>query len=425
MAAQLGQTANPVELVPGDAEAVSVALWLIRGYGDSLLDAGQGLARINTSDGWRGSAADAFREVFDGQPAKWTEAGDSFHSVADALERYTGSLTWAQAQAAEAIKLWDEGEAETARARQEHDAAVRRAVEEADARSRAGTPTAPAEIPFRDTGEPKRQAAREVLDRARTGLVGAGNEVAAIVVRERDKAPEKPGFWSKVGDAVGDALGKVGDGLLDAGANAVNAAASFGNAMINHPGDVAALAGGLGLTAISAAGDGLGIALDATGVGAVAGVPLNVVSTAGVVAGATVVAAATGDLTMHAMSDDKVSPVQRDEGGSGSATGGSSGRVYEASPKHGTAQRGNAAPAPTNGQEALERSVPIKETTPRRVSADPKTGELVVYDETYPGSGIYHGHVRPWNGPDGLSPSMQAALRKAGLVNSKGKVLGP
>lgn len=96
---------------------------------------------------------------------------------------------------------------------------------------------------------------------------------------------------------------------------------------------------------------------------------------------------------------------------------------YEASPKHGQTQRGKAAPAPTNGQEALDRSVPIKETTTRRVSADPKTGELVVFDETYPGSGIYHGHVRPWSGPDGLSPAMQAALRKAGLVNSKGKVV--
>jgi len=54
-------------------------------------------------------------------------------------------------------------------------------------------------------------------------------------------------------------------------------------------------------------------------------------------------------------------------------------------------QRGNIGAAPTNGQQALEDSVSIKPTTSRRVSVDPSTGEFVVFDETYPGSGTYHG----------------------------------
>ncbi|MCX4096655.1 hypothetical protein [Nocardia sp. alder85J] len=95
-------------------------------------------------------------------------------------------------------------------------------------------------------------------------------------------------------------------------------------------------------------------------------------------------------------------------------------RTYEGSPKHGKEQRGNAAPEPTHGQETLDRSVPIKPTTPRRVGYDPETGEFDVFDETHPDSGIYHGHQRTW---DQLSQDMQNALVRAGVVNRRGKPL--
>jgi hypothetical protein len=67
---------------------------------------------------------------------------------------------------------------------------------------------------------------------------------------------------------------------------------------------------------VGAAGDIGGGALDLTGVGAIAGVPINVVSTAAVVAGGGLVAAGTGDLMLHAASDDSVSPARTDHTGS-------------------------------------------------------------------------------------------------------------
>ncbi|GGK53325.1 hypothetical protein [Nocardia camponoti] len=94
--------------------------------------------------------------------------------------------------------------------------------------------------------------------------------------------------------------------------------------------------------------------------------------------------------------------------------------TYEASPKHGTEQRGDAAPAPTHGQESLDNSVLIKSTSARRVAYDPETGEFDVFDETYPGKGTYHGHQRSW---DQLTQEMQNALVKAGVVNRRGKPL--
>jgi uncharacterized protein DUF6861/SH3 domain-containing protein len=97
---------------------------------------------------------------------------------------------------------------------------------------------------------------------------------------------------------------------------------------------------------------------------------------------------------------------------------------YEASPKHGTEARGTSKgvsnPAPRNGQAALDHSLQIKDTSPRRVGIDYEAGEFVVFDETHPNSGIYHGHVRTW---DELTSQMQKTLIDAGMANRRGKIL--
>ena len=90
---------------------------------------------------------------------------------------------------------------------------------------------------------------------------------------------------------------------------------------------------------------------------------------------------------------------------------------YEQSPKHGKSQRGNVAPAPTNGQATLDTSVQVRSTSPRRVGVDPSTGEFVVFDQTT--RGVFHGHVRNW---DGLTQGMRNALIKSGQVNRRGKI---
>jgi hypothetical protein len=218
--------------------------------------------------------------------------------AADALARYSTTLSWAQQEAARAIAQWNEGQNATHRATAQH-----RQAEQQSGRS----------LPFDDPGEAGREAARGILENARNQLDSAGDAAAGTVGSARDKAPEKPGFWSKVGDFFED----VGAGLANAGGRVVNGLASFGNAMIHHPGDVAAAAAGAGLMLVGATGDVGGGLLDLTGVGAIAGVPINIVSTAAVVAGGGIVAAGAGDLMMHATSDDGVSPARTDYEGAG------------------------------------------------------------------------------------------------------------
>ncbi|WP_312034016.1 putative T7SS-secreted protein [Actinoplanes sp. TBRC 11911] len=246
---------------------------------------GDGLADIDAG-GWQGVAADEFHVKFSYEPNKWYSAANSLATAGDALTTYGHTLEWAQGQAAEAIRLWDEAAAESARARGAYQQAV------------AQTPPGQLIAPFMDTGEPGRQAALDTLRIARDQVESAGKTAGRFLAQEADAAPEKSSW-----------LHQVGDFARNVGAKVVNGFASFGNAMVHHPGETAALAGGIVLTAVSAAGDGLGFALDATGVGAVVGTPLNMVATAGVVAGAGITGAATTSLMQHAAGEDAVSPV--------------------------------------------------------------------------------------------------------------------
>jgi hypothetical protein len=323
MTAELGQTNDSNSLVPGNVASISDTMWAMRNYGDSLHDAGAGLQRIDTTDGWSGKAADRFRDAFHGEPGKWIEAGDCFHSAAKAVDSYASTLQWAQRQAGDAIREWNEGEAATTQAKAEHARAVREAQQEADAKTANGIPTTPRHIPFTDPGEAKREAARQTLNHARGQLRSAAKTAAGTVGGARDKAPHKPGFWSRLGSGVGDFFEGVGHDLEVVGADVVNGLASFGNAMLHHPGDVATTVGGIALTVVSGAGDGLGGVLDVVPGGAVVGVPLNVISTAGVVAGAGLAYGGLRDLASHAATDDRVSPMQVDSTSSG---GGGAGR---------------------------------------------------------------------------------------------------
>lgn len=91
--------------------------------------------------------------------------------------------------------------------------------------------------------------------------------------------------------------------------------------------------------------------------------------------------------------------------------------VFVPSPKH----HPNSPPpgvgvGPANGQAALEVSVQVKPTAPRRVAYEADSGEFVVLDQTQ--AGQWHGHVRTW---EELTPEMQRALIDQGVVDRKGK----
>lgn len=205
--AELGQTREPRQLIPGDAGAIDENVVAIRGRGRAMENAGNGLKKID-GGAWIGAAGDAFREQFSYEPGRWFDAADAFEATATALSSYAGTLRWAQGQAAEAIRLWDQGQAATTRAKQAH----ARAVADADAQTAADQQTVVP--PFSDPGEATRQAARDTLNGARQQLRGASGRAATTIRTQGDKAPEQSG-WDAFWGGVGDVAGSVGHTALD------------------------------------------------------------------------------------------------------------------------------------------------------------------------------------------------------------------
>ncbi|WP_200834323.1 putative T7SS-secreted protein [Amycolatopsis alkalitolerans] len=319
--AELGETQDPAALIPGKPEAIEENARVLQARAGEAGDAADGLKAIDTG-AWQGPAASAFHDKFSYEPGKWYAAADSLQAASGALTDYASTLRWAQAQATEAISLWNQGQAGTQQAKTAHDQAVNQAT--------ANNQAPPA---FTDPGETQRQAARDTLHRARTQLADSGN-VTAQTLRDRASQAPQESSW----------LDDLGHTLAQAGADVVNGMASFGNAMLNHPLDVLAAAGGAGLTVISAAGEAFGGLLDATGVGAVAGVPLNVVSAAGIATGASITGAAVANMATHAAGDDHVEPIKVN---STSDSAGAS--AADSSPPAG-AQEGWSSRSTNNGQ---------------------------------------------------------------------------
>lgn len=74
---------------------------------------------------------------------------------------------------------------------------------------------------------------------------------------------------------------------------------------------------------------------------------------------------------------------------------------------------------PENGQNALYNSVQINENSTRRIGFDTISHEIVLFDQTFPGKDVFHGHVRSW---EELHSKHKAALMRCFGFNSKGKL---
>lgn len=246
-------------------------------------------------------------------------------------------------------------------------------------------------------------------------------ELSSVGVRTISADPaSQPSFWARLKSGFaefGRQTADCGAGLVS-GLGPVDVPAPYRNdqtrALCKALGATAGLAGDAFVGGTGLAEMGGGAAVSTTGVGALVGVPLTA-------AGAAQVTVATAGAAIHTNNlGSAISEMRSASNGGGGGTSGAPGErnIYEPHTKHGSVDRGSASRAPTNGQEALDNSVRVKDTSPRRVGVDPKTKDIVVFDQHLEGK--FHGHVREWGE---LTSEMQNALRNAGLVNARGKVL--
>lgn len=173
---------------------------------------------------------------------------------------------------------------------------------------------------------------------ATDGFYRSATEHVAAVKARCDNAAH-PSLWERIADQVGstmveditaatDLFGSVHDWVDEAGiwsynhvvVPGVNSLANVGQAVAEHPEDLAWMLDGLALTGAGAAGELLGGGLDLTGVGAAVGVPVNVASTGAIVAGAGMTVYGATDLAAHA-SGNHNTLLNKVHGSSGSARG--------------------------------------------------------------------------------------------------------
>ncbi|WP_304512141.1 putative T7SS-secreted protein [Amycolatopsis sp. GM8] len=258
--AELGDTTDPKQLVPGEPGEIRKSIAHLVVCGNKMVQTGDGLKTLDTG-GWTGGAADAYHERFDTEPGRWTIAGDAFHAAAQAIEGYTATLEWAQGQAREAIGIYQQGEQATQQAQAQHNQAVAVATQQAAA---AGQP-APAQPPFTDPGEAARTQAQQMLDRARAQLITAGDQAVATIDKAQEHAPQTPTLLDDLTDGFTSAVDWMGDqaaGVVHSAGATIRGAADLAG---HFASDVVITATNFGSDMVDAAGNLSGHVLGAVG----------------------------------------------------------------------------------------------------------------------------------------------------------------
>lgn len=199
---------------------------------------------------------------------------------------------------------------------------------------------------------------------------------------DEDAPPLEVHWWDRAWDGVQDGGAWLYNHTVVPG---VNGLADVGQAMVEHPEDTLSMLGGAGLMLLGAGGEVGGGALDITGVGAVAGVPINVASAAVIASGGALATAGGADLIHNAAQNSNV--VLNEAGGAGARPG---------DPLPGSARPGSAG-SNWEGRVANTGKGQVWQD-PAKVDAPPGTpknaNSVRLMDPTpeYP-----HGYVRYYN----------------------------
>lgn len=141
---------------------------------------------------------------------------------------------------------------------------------------------------------------KKIADDIRVVINNFKSEVEALatllapLVQEAEAIAQAMASWAKM------EIEQFGDAAYNALADVVNAGASFGNAMLNNPLDTLGMIGGAAVMVGGATLEIPGTLLDATGVGAIAGVPVNAAGVAMMAGGATLAGGSAIDLAHQA-----------------------------------------------------------------------------------------------------------------------------
>lgn len=104
--AELGQTSDPIALIPGAASDVNAVVTLCERRAGVAQEAARTVGMEKTIDDWTGTAADAYTARATALVTAWSDAQDALSRVATAMRTYSTALSGAQARAGDAIDGW-------------------------------------------------------------------------------------------------------------------------------------------------------------------------------------------------------------------------------------------------------------------------------------------------------------------------------
>lgn len=253
---ELGQTSDPVSLVPGSVGGIDEFVGHWREYARVADTVAGEMRSLPAPEGWEGAAADGFASRLPDVGAQWEELSHSLTTAADAVDHYATVLGWAQQKAGDAISMWDAAKEQTAAGIESYRQAERQA---------GATGILPL---YTDAGAATRSDAQSLLAYARSQVEEAGATAAQSVTA---LTPPEPLTWEGAGTLLMASLAVQGQIHWDTLATLVNGAASVGNAMLKNPDALLALLGGGALMIGGGATVLGGGGLAATGVGSVPG----------------------------------------------------------------------------------------------------------------------------------------------------------
>ena len=313
--AVLGEDGDPV---PGDPHAHTLLGQTQHNTADDIWREAGEINALASVEAWKSDAADRFRDAAGEVEGTLRKAYHRYHIASQAMG--TQVRDGSEADWASAVELSQQMAARALKDAQAADADHRAAAAKIGMLPPHTPDTDPTLIALK-----KQQAAADTALSAAKSHLHAAKDVhdrAAKAAAERiHRAITHDGLhdsrWDKVRHSVGDALSDIGHFAEDFGETALSDLASLGNAMAHDAGAVLEVLGGIGLATLGAGGEVGGLLLDATGIGAVLGVPAGVVSAGAIAGGLGLAGLGLSTIARDAAGPDRVDMTSDGGGGGG------------------------------------------------------------------------------------------------------------
>ncbi len=311
----LGEDSDPV---PGDPDAIALLGQSLREVADDIQREAGDVAALCGVESWKSKAADAFRDTAHDTLKPLRMAYHRYDKAASAMgTRVHPDSTMDWASALEHAQQLADRALKAARAADADHRSAAKAIGDLPSQTKDDDPESVRLKKKRDDATDDLSAAKSALREAKHVRDNAADRAAQVIHRAITHDGMHDSRWDKFENAVDTIASDVGDTLKDVGEVLVSDLASIGRAMVDDLGSTMAVLAGLSLATAGVGEEAGGILLDATGIGAALGIPINVAAAAQIAAGLSIAGVGAANIMNDAAGPDRVDMTSDGSGGGG------------------------------------------------------------------------------------------------------------